>query len=434
MKTYIRKQLEKIFAAQMRQIIAKHQPTIVAVTGSVGKTSAKMAIATILSRVYRVRWQDGNYNTPISVPFIFLDRSLPNIYNPFGWLAAWWHGRSLLRGPKPFDIVVVELGTDAPGDVAYYEHLLQPDIAVVTAVSEEHMEFFADLDAVAAEELSVHSYAKRLIVNADDIEKDYLEKYLPKGTLVRTYGFEHAQYRLATRRLQHGLRVAVQLDGGEVAQATVPLIASHSAKAVAAAVAVADLLHMPTEEIVAGMEAITAPAGRMQLLHGKYDTVLLDDTYNASPLAVVAALKTLYEHPARHKIAILGQMNELGTLSANAHKRIGQLCDPEKLMAVVTIGKDANVYLAAAAEKRGCKVIRCESPYAAGARVEHMLKKDTVVLAKGSQNGVFAEEALKPLLDNPKDEAKLVRQSKVWMSRKRAQFLDWTKDPTPTAG
>lgn len=434
MKTYFRKLLEKIFAAQMRQIIAKHQPTIIAVTGSVGKTSAKLAIATVLSQVYRVRWQEGNYNAPISVPFIFLNRPLPNIYNPFGWLAAWLHGRSLLHGAKPFDVVVVELGTDAPGDIAYYENLLQPDIAVVTAVSEEHMEFFADLNAVAAEELAVHRYAKRLVVNADDIDRAYMEKYIPKTTLVNSYGFERAEYRLATRRLQHGMRVAVQLgEGGEVAQATVSLVASHSAKAVAAAVAVADLLHMPLEEISAGMAAVTAPSGRMQLLHGKYDSVLLDDTYNASPLAVVAALKTLYEQPGRHKIAILGQMNELGTLSASAHKKIGQLCDPEKLLAVVTIGKDANSYLAAAAEKRGCKVLRCESPYAAGVRVEALLKKDTVVLAKGSQNGVFAEEALKPLLNDPKDESKLVRQSKQWMSRKQTQFLDWAKDTSSSS-
>lgn len=424
MKTFFRKQLEKIFASQMRHIIAKHQPTIVAVVGSVGKTSAKMAIATVLSRVYRVRYQEGNYNTPISVPFILLNRQLPNLYNPFGWFLAWLHGRTLLRGSKPFDVVVVELGTDAPGDIAHYESLLSPDIAVVTAVSEEHMEFFADLDAVAAEELSVSRYAKRLVVNADDVDQAYLERYLPLGVQIHSYGFEHAEYRLATRRLQHGLRVAVQLGGGEVAQATVPLVAPHSAKAIAAAVAVADLLDMPIEEITKGIEAVTAPAGRMQLLHGRYDTVILDDTYNSSPLAARAALKTLYEFPAKHRIAILGQMNELGDTSPKEHLKIGALCDPEKLTAVVTIGENANSYLAAAAEKRGCKVIRCESPYAAGARVAALLKKDTVVLAKGSQNGVFAEEALKPLLANQKDESKLVRQSKVWLARKQAQFTD----------
>ncbi|MCB9821904.1 hypothetical protein H6801_00815 [Candidatus Nomurabacteria bacterium] len=160
----------------------------------------------------------------------------------------------------------------------------------------------------------------------------------------------------------------------------------------------------------------------MQPLSGLKGSLLIDDTYNASPKAVETALKTLYEIPAKNKIAILGQMNELGKHSKALHQEIGRSCDPKQLKLVVTIGKDANKYLASEAERRGCKVVRCPSPYHASDVVRPLLRKDTVVLAKGSQNGVFAEEAIKELLYNPEDVNKLVRQSNSWLKIKESQF------------
>ena len=160
----------------------------------------------------------------------------------------------------------------------------------------------------------------------------------------------------------------------------------------------------------------------MQLLKGEKGSLLIDDTYNASPEAVIAALGTLYEASAKQKIAILGQMNELGKFSPELHKKVGEMCDPKQLDLLVTLGKDANSYLADVAEKRGCKVMRCPSPYHAADVIRPFIKKGTLILAKGSQNGVFAEESLKELLDNPADASKLVRQSKQWIKIKQGQF------------
>jgi UDP-N-acetylmuramoyl-tripeptide--D-alanyl-D-alanine ligase len=156
----------------------------------------------------------------------------------------------------------------------------------------------------------------------------------------------------------------------------------------------------------------------MQRLVGVKDSVIIDDTYNASPEAVLIALDALYTFPRRNKVAILGMMNELGKISEIEHRKIGKYCDPKILDLVVTIGKDANHFLAPEARQNGCRVYEAKDAKDAGQYVFDHLKEDSVILAKGSQNGVFAEEALKPLLANKADVAKLVRQSDYWMSKK----------------
>jgi UDP-N-acetylmuramoyl-tripeptide--D-alanyl-D-alanine ligase len=130
----------------------------------------------------------------------------------------------------------------------------------------------------------------------------------------------------------------------------------------------------------------------------------------------------LYQFEVPQRIAVLGMMNEMGDYSPEAHRQVGAYCDPSKLEVVVTVGADANEYLAAVAEARGCQVERCASPYEAGTYVKSLLKPGAVLLFKGSQNRGFIEEAIKSVLANPTDADHLVRQSDYWMSRKRVQF------------
>jgi UDP-N-acetylmuramoyl-tripeptide--D-alanyl-D-alanine ligase len=162
----------------------------------------------------------------------------------------------------------------------------------------------------------------------------------------------------------------------------------------------------------------------MQILPGVKGSTIIDDSYNASPAAVEAALDVLYAAKAPQRIAILGNMNELGDYSQEAHEEVGRYCQPDKLDLVVTIGADAEKYLVPAAREAGCRVEAFSSPYDAGRKVLSEMKTGAVVLAEGSQNRVFAEESLKILLDNPEDAKKLVRQSDYWMKIKRGQFGD----------
>ncbi len=424
-KSYVKKRLEKLFTNQTNRIVKKYKPIIVAVTGSVGKTSTKHAIATVLAEKYRVQFQEGNYNTEISVPFIFLGRPLPNLYNPFGWYAAWLHGQKILRNGLAYEVVVVEIGTDYPGDVIRFQKFLRPNISIVTAVSEEHMEFFPDLEAVAKEELSIANYSDALLVNADDIAEEYLQKYIPRNVELHSYGFKHSEYKLSINKdAKQVMQFSVILGSGQELTTKARVLAEHSLKPIAGAIAVADLLGLDEKQIINGVHNFKPVPGRMQVLNGIKNSIIIDDSYNSSPLACKAALDALYKQEAPQHIAILGMMNELGNFSEAAHREIGEYCDPKKLDLVVTVGKDAKTILADTAEAKGCHVARCDSPYQAGKLVAERLKENGVVLAKGSQNGVFTEEAVKQLLADGGDVFKLVRQSDFWMAKKRAQFAD----------
>lgn len=421
MKTFFKDILTKIFVRLMQKIIKKHQPKVIAVVGSVGKTSTKFAVQTVLSEKLLVLSQSGNYNVPLSVPFVFLGRALPNLYNPFGWLAAWLAGQKILHGQFLYDAVVVEIGTDKPGDILEFKNILHPDITIVTAVAEEHMEFFATLDAVAKDELSITQFSDVVVLNADDIDKKYVDTLISADTKTYSYGFGTNDYTIDATQATNGYDMTVR-SSDKTFKGHLKVVSTQAVKSATAAVAVADLLGLTSDEIAKGLTKIESPPGRMHVLQGVKNSTILDDSYNASPIAVTAALQTLYEINAPQRIAILGKMNELGQGSGLAHQKIGALCDPKKLDLVITVGSDANNYLADAAEQKGCKVLRATSPYHAGQLAKEHMQDGALILAKGSQNGVFTEEAVKLLLANKADSQYLVRQSKIWLNKKQKQF------------
>lgn len=416
--------LTKIFIAQMQRIIKKHQPKIIAVVGSVGKTTTKLAIAEVLKTAFSVQVQQGNYNTPLSIPFIFIGRELPALYNPFGWLKAWLVGQNVLSRPYPYEIVIVELGTDTPGDLAAFKDILTCDISVITAISEEHMANFANLDAVAKEELTIALFSRQLLINTDDVSEEYLTKYVASDVPKITYGVRaNADYVISTNRTKNQyLKLIISCQKQIQLEAETKMIAIPSVKSLAAAATLGFLLKMPSESIKTAINQISPPAGRMQLITGIKDSLIIDDSYNASPLAVKAALDTLYNIEAPQKIAVLGMMNELGDYSAIAHREIGAYCQPTQINLLITIGKDANGYLAEAAANNGCRVVRCHTPYEAGGILAAEIVRGALVLVKGSQNGVFAEEAIKSIVFNQQDISRLVRQNKFWLAKKQAQI------------
>jgi UDP-N-acetylmuramoyl-tripeptide--D-alanyl-D-alanine ligase len=410
----------RILESQVRRLRKKHTFQVIAVVGSIGKTSTKLSIAHALEPTRRVMYQTGNYNDRVTVPLIFFGRRLPSLVNFIAWARIFLMNEATIRLPKYYEVVIVELGTDGPGQLQDFAYI-QPDISVVTAVTPEHMEYFKTLDAVAAEELSVCDFSGKVLANVDDTPAKYL-----KGRSVLTYGLsEGATYR-ATELKHNGLQgteVELQLGVVPAFPATARILGKQGIKIMLAAAAAAELAGLNQEEIQRGVQEIAPFSGRMQVLPGLRGSTIIDDTYNASPQPVIAGLDVLYGSDTSQRIAILGNMNELGDYSQEAHETVGAYCDPSKLDLVVTIGPDAEKYLAPAAEDRGCRVKSFSSPYEAGDYVKANLKEGAVILAEGSQNKVFAEESLKVLLADKADEKKLVRQSADWMRTKSKQFV-----------
>lgn len=409
---------------QVKRLRASHEFKLIAVVGSVGKTSTKLAIAKVLSASDKVLYQEGNYNDRLTVPLVIFNQEMPNLFNIFAWFKILSGNRHLIRGDYPYKYVIVELGTDGPGQIAEFAYL-KPELSVVSAVDFEHMAFFANLAEVAKEELTVFNFSQRVLVNIDDTPAEYLDgrKYL-------SYGLSpQANFRVISEpsmSLQTS-PVTFKLDDMPTIEVATKAIGKQGVSIALAAAATAAVLGCETSNIKTGLSAIESFAGRMQILKGINDSTIIDDSYNASPKSVMAALDVLYAVEAPQRIAILGNMNELGDYSQEAHELVGNYCDSSKLDYVVTIGTDAKSFLASAAKTEGCKVESFDSPYAAGEFVRQQLSFGAVVLADGSQNGVFAEESLKVLLADPKDSAKLVRQSDYWLSVKRRQFPDYPK-------
>ncbi|MDR2524290.1 MAG: hypothetical protein LBC95_01970 [Candidatus Nomurabacteria bacterium] len=421
LKEYVQKKMERL----VREYFARHRVRLIVVVGGAGKTTTKTAIATVLSEKFRVRMEDGNHNTWLSVPPALLGVKYPEgkTHSPLAWHRVFRAMRERIKQPTDVDVIVQELGTDHPGEIAHFGTYLRADIAVLTSVVPEHMEFFGTMEAVAREELSVGEYSNILFINRDDVDAKYAEFLTTER--IDTYGvnadaeynFEYSDYR----PLEGFTGNFVSPELGKV-PTSVNLLGEHNLRAGVVAGAMGVKLGMSAAEISAGIAKIQSVPGRMNVLRGVRGTTIIDDTYNSSPAAAEAALRTLYAVEAPQRIAILGSMNEMGEMSADAHAEVGQFCDPTLLEYVVTIGRDAEQYLAPAARSVGNRVKIFDNPIEAGAFVNKVMQPGAVILAKGSQNGVFAEEAVKILLHSTADQEKLVRQSLHWMNVKHDTF------------
>lgn len=421
-KYFIQKRLENY----VKSYFAKHPDVkLIVVTGSVGKTSTKVAIATVLSEHFRVRLHKDNHNTNMSAPLAILGIEYPkSIRNVGHWLAVFKAARQRISDPTDVDVIIQELGTDRIGQVPHFGTYLQPDISVITAVSAEHMEYFHSIDNVAAEELSAANFSKMALINKDDIDGAYA-KYITNPNIT-TYGtsnsaeyhFISMEYTVADGHV--GLYYAPEL--ADPMTVTIQSLGEYTLRPVIAAVAVAIKLGMDTPQIIEGLGRVYSLPGRMNKLRGIKGSMIIDDTYNSSPLAAESSLRVLYQLLVPQRIVVFGDMNELGKTSAAEHEALGKLCDPNQLAWVVTVGDQSETYLAPAAKKKGCQVRSFKNALLAGAFVRSVLEDNSVVLFKGSQGGIYLEEAIKVVLHSTDDESQLVRQSPDWMVRKNKFF------------
>lgn len=421
-KNYIQKKLEKYAVSYLQ---AHPDIKLVCVAGSVGKTSTKTAIATVLSQQYRVHMHEGNHNTEMSVPLAILGIEYPGqIRSPLAWWSVFRAAKQKIKSPSDVDVIIQELGTDKPGDIPSFGRYLQPDVGVITAITPEHMQNFGTIDAVAAEELSLGNFSKVVVINRDDIEGRFAQLLVNPN--IDTYGTSGvAEYSFVDEDFT--------LEGGHKGYFTNPefqdnlranlhVLGEHNVRPVIAAVAVGIRFAMAPEAIIRGVEMVRPVHGRMNTLKGANGSMIIDDTYNSSPAAAQMALQTLINLPAPQHIAILGSMNELGASSAAEHERIGRMCTPDQIDWVITIGEEAAKFLAPAAQANGCVVKSFPDAISAGSYIHQFIEPGAIILAKGSEGGIFVEEAVKILLHSIDDNDQLVRQTPDWLEAK-AQFF-----------
>jgi UDP-N-acetylmuramoyl-tripeptide--D-alanyl-D-alanine ligase len=416
--------------------IRRERPRIIAVAGSVGKSSTKEAIAVAKGAGGKegsyVRASAKNYNNELGVPLTVFNLPAPG-RSVMAWIRLLSRATAMRFGLRKIGAtsLILEFGTDHPGDIDRLVAIAPPDIAVLTAIAPEHTEFFGSLEGVAMEERRLIEALPEngtAILNADDAEVMKAAS-LTKADVVTFGQGERADTRLVSTNIvvdaqnpsMSGLDVHIVTLGLAARFRLRGTFGKPQALATTAALAVILALDIDFHEAAERLKSFEGVPGRTRIIEGIKRTTLLDDSYNSSPLAALSAIRDLaaFPVPAESKrIAALGDMLELGPLAESSHADVGRAVAEAGIDMLVACGTLAHV-VADAAKRAGMSEDRiftfAKSPEA-GLFIQERLKQGDVVLIKGSQ-GARMEKITRELMAHPEDaETLLVRQTAQWLA------------------
>ena len=411
MKAFIKQKLKE----KVKALLAEHQPIIVAVTGSVGKTSTRNAIATVLSAKYTVGTTIKNYNNEFGVPLSILGETSPG-KSALGWM------RILLTQPKNVpEVFVLEYGVDRPGDMDYLCDIAAPDVAVLTRISPVHAEHFATVQALAEEKSKLLTRVRAdglSVVNADDKMVMGVSKHSTAPLL--SYGFSDVadvraqepsmwtrqDYSFEPSELFSTLSFHVSMpehDGFDVELKN--MLGNASGSSALAAITVAQHLGLSHEEILSKISDIPKEPGRMNPIPGIKGSLIIDSSYNAAPASMAEALDVLQHfHPTEdgRRIAVLGHMAELGQYAEEEHRMLGMRVAEAGVDVLITVGELTRDTRRGAIEA-GIPEEQTEhfhDSYEAGRWMDANIKKGDIVLVKGSRSATM-EKVVKDVMAEP---------------------------------
>lgn len=427
MKKFLQLQL-KFFSSLL---LRKYHPEIIAISGSVGKTSTKEMIYSVLSERLSARTSIKNYNNEIGVPLTIIGAESPGS-SALGWLKVLAKALKLyLYTDKNYPkYLVLEMGIDRPGDMAYLSRLAPPKIAVMTGVSHSHLEYFGSLNNIKKEKQILIERVDRQglsVLNYDNKESLSMAEVSPARVL--TYGLKPGADLLAQDISFNasnggydiaGVNFKINYEGSIVPVFMPNILSEAGVYAALAAAAVALHLGLNLMEIATALRSCRLPAGRMQLLPGIKHSFIIDDTYNASPESSVAALKVLGNikiDKNSSRYAILGDMLEVGAYSEEGHKLVGQEVFHNNIDYLISVGErsrdiDRGAQLAGMSPDF---IFHFDDTETAGLFIQERLRAGDVLLLKGSQ-GVRMEKIVKEIMEEPnRANELLVRQGSSWV-------------------
>jgi len=337
----------------------KFQAKVIGVTGTNGKTTTKEMIAAVLRTHYRVLKSEGNLNNQIGVP------------------------QTLFRlGPED-EIAVTEFGMSAPGEIASLCKIAHPGVAVITNVGPAHLETMSTIEKIAdakVEILWALDEGGCGIVNGDD--PLIMERARGLKAKIVTFGFGYACNVRPTRifPLKEGT------TGFEIGKVTVTLRipGKHNVANALAALAVGKVMGVPEAEGGAALEALPPPKMRMEKLHIG-GILILNDSYNANPASMAAAIDTLAEISASRRIAVLGDMLELGAISTDAHLEVGRKVAQRGIDILVAVGERAKGIAEGGRASGMAHVQTCATTQEAVQALRAIVKPGDAILVKGSR-------------------------------------------------
>ncbi len=335
---------------------------VVGITGSVGKTSTKEMIASVLSEKYRVLKTLGNFNNELGLPL------------------------TVFRLRDNDEIAVLEMGISHFGEMHRLSRVARPDICVITNIGQCHLEFLGDRDGVLKAKSEIFDYVAEdgtIILNGDDDKLSTLQEV--KGIRPVFFGIDSDRRLHATNIHSLGLKgIACRIctEQGDF-DVTIPIPGYHMVYNALAGTAVGLSLGMTTEEIKRGIEKLESLSGRFHIIEtGTYTVV--DDCYNANPVSMKASLQVLHDALGR-KVAILGDMGELGENEKQLHEEVGVAAAQQDIQLLICVGSLSEA-MAEAARKTNpqLEVVHKQTLEEAIASLPQYLKKDDTILVKAS--------------------------------------------------
>ncbi|MDQ2825328.1 MAG: UDP-N-acetylmuramoyl-tripeptide--D-alanyl-D-alanine ligase [Verrucomicrobiota bacterium] len=336
---------------------------VLAITGSNGKTSTKDFVAAVLGRRFRVTKTEGNFNNHVGLP------------------------RTILEATSQDEVGVWEIGMNHPGEVAALSKIAAPDAAIITNIGIAHIEFMGSREAIAMEKGALAEAVGpngTVILNADDsFTEKIASRTRARVVLAGTTGGSVCVGEI--RQSANGSEFTI-LEGAHRCRAQLPVPGLHMVQNALLAVAAGRAFGLSLEECAAGLS--TAPLTKARLQIKEINGVqFIDDSYNANPDSMKAALRTLVELDADGKrIAVLGEMRELGVQSEDGHRQVGEMAATLGIDQLIAIGEMGTI-IAQAAQKAGlAKSVAVESTSEAAELLAEIATAGDLVLVKGSRS------------------------------------------------
>lgn len=407
-------------------VLKRFKPRIIGVAGSVGKTSTKDALYASLKDFIVIRKNQKSFNSEIGVPLTILNLQT-GWNNPTAWIKNIYLGAKVIFSKEYPEWLVLEMGTDHPGDMKKLISWIELDYAVFTRFPNVpvHAEYFAKAQDVNDEDAQMMFGLKKegvLVLNADD---ELIAELALKSTFKTLwYGFNakkngvgvsHIDMQYDMNQKVIGQHIKINFGSNSVPFTISGALGIQHAYPILASLVVAKDLGINVLDVLQSMDAYRVPAGRMNIVEGINEITILDDSYNSSPIALQLAIATLGQIQAPIKIAVLGDMSELGRYTQSEHKKIAHVLKENNISHLITLGERAEFISDEAQELKIKFVYPALSHHDATQKVIEWAKGNTVVLIKGSQSARMEKISYELLLDKKTAQDVLVRQNKEWM-------------------
>jgi UDP-N-acetylmuramoyl-tripeptide--D-alanyl-D-alanine ligase len=423
-------QLKLKILAQL--ILKKYQPSVIGITGSVGKTTTKEAVYAILQNKFRVRRNIKNYNNEIGLPLTIIGVESPGKCL-LGWLFVFGKALKLLlaRDKDYPEILILEMGIDRPDDMAYLNAIAKPNIGIVTTVGSVHLEYFGTRKKLQKEKGDLVRVIPRdglVILNYDndlarEMKKDSRAKVVTFGLNPEAdLSCSESRFSFESAGNLQGISFKISYNGATVPFLLPGVIGFNSIYAAMAAIAVGAHFGLHMVEMNGALRDFRSPRGRMNLLKGIKRTLIIDDTYNSEPTSCAAGLDVVQKFAVNEgakKIAVLGDMLELGRESVERHKEIGKKVKDAGVDILVTVGERSRDIDRGAmtAKMKQADIFHFSNADEAGLFVQERSKNGDLIFVKGSQ-GMRMEKVVKEIMAEPlRAEELLVRQEREWVGK-----------------